>query len=124
MSAQKIAVTAEMDNGLDSPVSGHFGHCKTFVVSTVENGEIVNVETVPNPSHTSCSEPVMRLANIGVNVLITMGMGRRPFMVAQQVGLTVVKSGESTVGDAVHTYLKGLGKLMDGDGLCGGGGHH
>jgi predicted Fe-Mo cluster-binding NifX family protein len=96
MSAQKIAVTADMENGLESPVSGHFGHCKAFIVSTVEDGEIINVETVPNQGHTSCAEPVMRLANIGVNVLITMGMGMRPFMAAQQVGLTVVKSGEST----------------------------
>jgi predicted Fe-Mo cluster-binding NifX family protein len=122
MSAQKIAVTADMENGLESPVSGHFGHCKAFIVSTVEDGEIVNVESIPNLDHTSCAEPVMRLANIGVNVLITMGMGMRPFMAAQQVGLTVVKSGESTVGDAIHTYLKGVGKLMDSDGLCGGGG--
>lgn len=122
MSAQKIAVTADMDNGLDSPVSGHFGHCKAFIVSTVENGEIVNVETVPNPGHSSCAEPVMRLVNIGVNVLITMGIGMRPFMAAQQVGLTVVKSDDSTVGDAIHSYLKGVSKLMDNDELCGGGG--
>ena len=113
-----------MDNGLDSPISGHFGHCKAFIVSTVEDGEIVNVETIPNHGHTSCAEPVNHLASLGVDVLITMGMGMRPYMVAQQVGLTVVKSGHTTVGDAVRTYLKGVGQLMDRDGLCGGGGSH
>ena len=122
MSTQKIAVTADMPNGLDSPLSGHFGHCKAFIVSTVENGEIVNVETVPNLGHSSCAEPVMRLVNIGVQVLITMGMGMRPFMDAQQIGLTVVKGSGSTVGDAIESYIKGDGNLMDKDGLCGGGG--
>ena len=124
MSATKIAVTADMDNGLDSPVSGHFGHCKAFIVSTVEDGEIIKVEAVPNTGHTSCAEPVNRLASLGVDVLITMGMGMRPFMAAQQVGLTVVRSGNATVGDAIQTYLKGIGELMDRDGLCGGGGSH
>jgi predicted Fe-Mo cluster-binding NifX family protein len=111
-----------MDYGLDSPVSGHFGHCKTFIVSTVEDGEVVKVEAVPNSGHTSCAEPVNRLASLGVDVLITMGMGMRPYMVAQQIGLTVVRSGNATVGDAIQTYLKGIGELMDRDNLCGGGG--
>lgn len=122
MSIQKIAVTADMEMGLDSPLSGHFGHCKAFIVSTIENGEIVEVETVPNLGHTSCAEPVMRLANIGVNVLITMGMGMRPYMAAQQLGLTVVKGSGSTVGEAIHSFVKGSGTLMDKNGLCGGGG--
>jgi predicted Fe-Mo cluster-binding NifX family protein len=126
LSTQKIAVTADMDHGLDSPVSGHFGHCKAFIVSTVEDGEIVKVEAVPNMSHTSCAEPVNRLASLGVNVLITMGMGMRPFMHAQQVGLTVVRSDNATVGDAVQAYLNGVAELMNREGLCSGGGrgHH
>ena len=124
MSTQKIAVTADMDNGLDSPVSGHFGHCRAFIVSTVEDGEIVKVEAVPNPGHSSCAEPVNRLVDLGVNVLITMGMGMRPFMAAQQVGLTVFRSGNGTVGDAVQAYLTGVGEPMGRDGLCSGGGSH
>jgi predicted Fe-Mo cluster-binding NifX family protein len=124
VSTTKIAVTADMDNGLDSPISGHFGHCKAFIVSTVEDGEIVKVEAVPNTGHASCAEPVNRLASLGVDVLITMGMGMRPYMAAQQVGLTVVRSGNTTAGDAVLAYLKGAGELMDRDGLCGGGGSH
>jgi predicted Fe-Mo cluster-binding NifX family protein len=118
----KIAVTADMDNGLESPVSGHFGHCKAFIVSTVEDGEIVKVEVVPNLGHNSCGEPVNRLVDLGVSVLITMGMGMRPFMVAQQVGLAVVRSSETTVSDAIQKYLSGIGEPMGPEGLCSGGG--
>jgi predicted Fe-Mo cluster-binding NifX family protein len=122
LSTQKIAVTADMDNGLDSPISGHFGHCKAFIVATIQDGEIVRVETVPNLGHTSCADPVNHLAELDVDVLITMGMGMRPFMAAQQAGLTVVQSGDTTVGKAVRAYLNGVGKPMDHDGLCGGSG--
>jgi predicted Fe-Mo cluster-binding NifX family protein len=122
LSTQKIAVTADMENGLDSPISGHFGHCKAFIVATIEDGEIAEVETVPNLGHTSCADPVNHLAGLGVDTLITMGMGMRPFMAAQQAGLTVVQSGATTVGNAIRAYLEGLGKPMDRDGLCGGSG--
>ena len=122
LSTQKIAVTGDMENGLDSPISGHFGHCKAFIVATIEDGEIAEVETVPNLGHTSCADPVNHLAGLGVDTLITMGMGMRPFMAAQQAGLTVVQSGATTVGNAIRAYLEGLGKPMDRDGLCGGSG--
>jgi predicted Fe-Mo cluster-binding NifX family protein len=122
LSTQKIAVTADMENGLDSPISGHFGHCIAFIVATIEDGEIAEVETVPNLGHTSCADPVNHLAGLGVDTLITMGMGMRPFMAAQQAGLTVVQSGATTVGNAIRAYLEGLGKPMDRDGLCGGSG--
>jgi predicted Fe-Mo cluster-binding NifX family protein len=124
MSIEKIAVTADIDNGLDSPVSGHFGHCQAFIVSTVRDGEIIEVESIQNGPHGSCAEPVNRLAEMGVNVLITMGMGMRPYMAAQQVGLTVVRGGGATVGQAVENYIAGRGQMMDSDGLCAGGGSH
>jgi predicted Fe-Mo cluster-binding NifX family protein len=124
MSIEKIAVTADIDNGLDSPVSGHFGHCKAFIVSTVNDGKIVEVESLQNGPHGSCAEPVNRLAEMGVNVLITMGMGMRPFMAAQQVGLTVIRGNGGTVGQAVENYIAGQSRIMDSDELCSGGGNH
>jgi predicted Fe-Mo cluster-binding NifX family protein len=124
MNIEKIAVTADIDNGLDSPVSGHFGHCGAFIVATVRDGEIAQVESVINGAHSSCAEPVSRLADLGVNVLITMGMGMRPFMAAQQMGLSVVRGEEGTVREAVQRYIEGRSRMMDDEGLCSGGGNH
>jgi len=121
MSVERIAVTAENDNGLDSTVSGHFGHCKAFIVSTVKDGEIIEVESVLNGSHSTCAEPVDKLASLGVNVLITLGMGMRPYMHAQQIGLSVVKGSGGTVGEAIRSYIEGTHEVMERDGLCGGG---
>ena len=124
MTTERIAVTAEIDNGLDSPISGHFGHCKAFIVSTVEDGEIVNVETIYNGGHTSCAQPVNLLKQNGVDVLITLGMGGRPFMAAQQVGLKVIRGTMGSVRNAVEQYIAGSAPLMSSEGLCGGGRAH
>jgi predicted Fe-Mo cluster-binding NifX family protein len=124
LSVEKVAVTADMDNGLDSPISGHFGHCRAFIVSTVRDGEIVEVETLHNQGHTSCAQPVNMLVENGVSVLITMGMGMRPFMAAQQSGLTVMRGIGGTVREAVNLYIEGKSQTMSDDGLCQGGGAH
>lgn len=124
MTTERIAVTAEVDKGLDSPISGHFGHCKAFIVSTVENGSIVGVETIYNNGHTSCDQPVNLLIDNGVDVLITLGMGGRPFMVAQQTGLKVVRGVQGSVRDAIQQYIDGKAQIMTAEGLCQGGQAH
>ena len=124
MSIQRIAVPAETENGLESPISGHFGHSPLFVISTVEDGEIVEVETLRNAAHASCAEPVMKLAERGVQVLLAGGMGMRPFMVTQQVGIEVIRAEGTTVAEAVENFLRGNSTKMGSDALCGGGGHH
>lgn len=124
LSIEKVAVTADVDNGLDSPISGHFGHCRAFIVSTIKDGEIVEVETISNDGHTSCAQPVNLLVENGVEVLITMGMGMRPFMAAQQSGLKVMRGTGGSVRDAVNLYIQGKSQTMGNDGLCQGGGAH
>ena len=123
MSTQKIAVPAIAEQGLDSPISGHFGKSPLFVVSTIKDGEIVEVETIRNQGHSSCAEPVMALADSGVKILIATGMGRRPYMVTQQVGISVVRADGLTVGEVIKNYLKGNSSDIGTDGLCGGGSH-
>lgn len=124
MSSIKVAVPVDGTQGLDSPVSGHFGHCQAFVVTTIEDGKVVDVKTLENHGHTSCAAPVMLLADNGVKVLITTGIGRRPYMVTQQVGMSVVKGEGRTAKEAVDNYIQGNSAVFGQDSLCGGGGAH
>ncbi|MFW9965831.1 MAG: NifB/NifX family molybdenum-iron cluster-binding protein [Candidatus Thorarchaeota archaeon] len=124
MTTYKIAVPATSEQGLDSPISGHFGHSPMFVVSTVVDGEITEVETMTNSGHSSCAEPVMALAERGVHILIASGMGRRPYMITQQAGMTVVMAEGVTVGEVLRNYLEGNASDMRADSLCGGGSNH
>lgn len=65
----KVAVTYE--NGM---VYQHFGHCKSFKIYEIENGEVVSSEVVnaPGNGHTSA---VNFLINNGVYALICGGIG-------------------------------------------------
>jgi predicted Fe-Mo cluster-binding NifX family protein len=124
MTTHKIAVPAISEQGLDSPISGHFGKSPMFVVSTIVDGKIVEVETVMNAGHSSCAEPVMALADRGVKILIALGMGRRPYKVTQHVGIAVVKAEGATVREVLLNYLEGSSSDMGTDSLCGGGSDH
>jgi predicted Fe-Mo cluster-binding NifX family protein len=126
MSSVKVAIPVEGNQGLDSPISAHFGHCKAFVVSTIEDGKVTNTETLVNPPHSSCAEPVINLANNGVRILIAQGMGGRPYMVTQQVGMTVIKGQGTTAREVIDSFLNGNTSEFGQDALCSGGGsgHH
>ena len=123
LSTMTVAIPVDSDQGLDSPTSAHFGHCQAFVLSTIEDGQVTNVRIIPNPGHSSCAEPVMNLANNGVNILIAQGMGRRPFMVTQQVGMSVVKADGVTAREVIDNFLKGIAVLAGACGIGGQGGH-
>lgn len=124
MSSMTIAIPVDSDKGLDSPTSAHFGHCHAFVLSTIEDGKIIEVKTMPNQGHSSCAEPVLNLAQNGVKVLIAQGMGRRPYMVTQQVGMAVVKGEGITAREVIDNFLKGMTQSFSQDSLCGGGSEH
>ncbi|TXT56597.1 MAG: hypothetical protein BAJATHORv1_20187 [Candidatus Thorarchaeota archaeon] len=124
MQIEKVAVPASELSGLDSQISSHFGHCPAFVVSTIKDGKIIDVETVENSSHRSCAEPVMLLADRGVKVLLASGMGGRPYMISQQVGISVIKAVGSTVREVIENYLSGNGSTFGDDSLCSGGRQH
>lgn len=121
-----IAVPSANPGGLDSPLGEHFGHCDLYTVVTADNGRISRVEVVPNVPHQQggCMAPVQHLADIGVNQLIAGGMGLRPLMGLNQMGIKVYYgSGAQTVGEAVQAMLAGELPEYKQEHTCGGGGH-
>jgi predicted Fe-Mo cluster-binding NifX family protein len=124
MSIEKVAVPAETGQGLDSPISSHFGHAPVFVLSTIKNGEIQEVELLDNRSHSGCGGLIDLLVGRGVQVLIVLGMGGRPYMMAQQAGMPVVRAIGSTVNEAIENYVKGAASHVRDEELCAGGGRH
>ena len=126
MSAILIAVPSEFPGGLASALGAHFGHCELYTLVSVENGEIQNVDVVPNVPHQQggCMAPVQYLASKGVKQLIAGGMGLRPLMGFNQVGIDVYYGGEArTVGEAVASAIEGKLMQFSQEHTCGGGGH-
>ena len=126
MSAILVAVPSEFPGGLASALGAHFGHCELYTLVSVENGEIRNVDVVPNVPHQQggCMAPVQYLASKGVKQLIAGGMGLRPLMGFNQVGTDVYYGGEArTVGEAVASAIEGKLMQFSQEHTCGGGGH-
>ena len=64
--------------------------------------------------------PVDLLANRGIRILIAGGMGMRPLLGFNQVGIDVYKNGgASKVGQAVQAFLSGSLARFSTESSCG-----
>jgi predicted Fe-Mo cluster-binding NifX family protein len=122
-----IAIPSTNPGGLDAPLGAHFGHCDLYTLVTAENGQVTDVQVIPNVPHQQggCMAPVQHLANNGVQQLIAGGMGFRPLMGFNQAGIDVFfGGGAQTVGQAVEAMLAGELQQFTQKHTCGGGGGH
>lgn len=105
----RIAIAAENNNGLDAPVSPHFGHAAYFVLVDTDGGEIKSVSTIANPfcgSH-GCGPVGGFVAEQGAQVMLVGGMGRRAMQALQSMGIEAVTGATGSVHEAVQQYLNG-----------------
>lgn len=124
MEKARIAVPSTVPGGLEAEVGAHFGHCDLYTIIDVENGAVTAVSTLPNVPHQQggCMAPVQHLAGNGVNTLIAGGMGMRPLMGFNQMGIDVFYgAGAPSVGTAVDALLKGALVRFTQEYTCGGG---
>jgi predicted Fe-Mo cluster-binding NifX family protein len=126
MSATLIAIPSENPGGLDAGIGAHFGHCDLYTLVAVQDGAIGDVSVIPNVPHQQggCMAPVQYLASKGVRQLIAGGMGFRPLMGFNQVGIEVYYGGGAkTVGEAVQAAIAGQLTQFSQEHTCGGGQH-
>ena len=122
-----IAIPSENPGGLDAGLGTHFGHCDLYTLVTVDDGQIADVQVLPNVPHQQggCLAPVQHLAGNGVKQLIAGGMGLRPLMGFNQAGIDVYYgAGAQTVGQAVQAMLAGQLPQFKQENTCGGSGCH
>jgi predicted Fe-Mo cluster-binding NifX family protein len=120
-----IAVPSASPGGLEAPLGAHFGHCELYTMVAVEDGNISRVDVIPSVPHAQggCMAPVQYLAENGAKILIAGGMGLRPLMGFNQMGIDVYFGGNAmTVGDAVQALVQGKLPQFSQEHTCGGGG--
>jgi predicted Fe-Mo cluster-binding NifX family protein len=125
MKSTVVAIPSSYPGGLEAALGAHFGHCDLYTVVKIANGKIEEIATLPNVPHQQggCMAPVNHLAQNGVQVLIAGGMGMRPLMGFNQVGITVLYGGSAqTVGEAVDGLMQGRLQQFTSEFTCGGGG--
>ena len=104
-------VTAAMGD----QVAQHFGHCETFTFFDVEDGKILNVESIPNPGHRPGFLPNF-LADKGAKVIIAGGMGGGAVDIFNERGVEVIVGASGDARAAVEAYLKG--ELVSTGSVC------
>lgn len=97
----RIAVASEGVN-----VTEHFGHCEGFLIYDAENGKILQEEMVANPGHKPGFLPNF-LADRGVKVIISGGMGGGAVDIFNERGVEVVVGASGAAKNAVESYLRG-----------------
>ena len=97
----KIAVASEKEM-----VTEHFGHCEGFMIFDTENNQIVKSETIANPGHKPGFLPNF-LADRGVNVIISGGMGGGAVEIFNERNIEVIVGAKGNAKAAVEAYLKG-----------------
>ena len=117
----KIALPSMAPGGLEAEISAHFGHSDVFTMVSIEDNKIAGAEIIQNPPHSQggCMAPVMLLKNNGADAIIVTGIGMRPLMGFQQVGIKVYSGIPGTAEFVVNEYLAGRLKQAGEDIVCG-----
>jgi predicted Fe-Mo cluster-binding NifX family protein len=105
----RIAISADGNQGLESPVGQHFGRCPYFILVDVEGQEVKAVTVVENPyygNHAAGQVPAF-ISSQGADVMLAGGMGGRAVDFFRQYGIQPVSGASGTVRDALSRYLGG-----------------
>lgn len=116
----RIAIPSEVPGGLEARRSGHFGHCECFTMVDVVDGKVGEVEILHNAPHTEggCMAPVLLLAEHNVDAIVVDGIGGRPLMGFNQVGIAVHAGVGGDVQTAVHAFIQGGLPVVGLEGAC------
>lgn len=97
----KIAVASE-----GKMTAGHFGHCEQFNIYDVEGGRIMKEVAIPNPGHKPGFLPNY-LYDLGVNVIISGGMGGGAVAIFNEKGIEVIMGAIGEARQNVLAYIEG-----------------
>ena len=109
----KMKFAVPVENGKLCP---HFGHCERFAIIEAENNNIITEKYINPPMHEPGSYPRF-LAELGVNVIISGGMGMKAQELFGQNQIKVCVGVNSDLPKSlVEQYLKN--ELATGENLC------
>ncbi len=112
----KVAVASDGKN-----VTEHFGYCNGFLIYNVQNNKIIEENSLPNPGHKPGFLPNF-LADHGVNVIISGGMGGGAVEIFNDRNVEVIVGATGSAKEAVEKYLKG--ELKTTGSVCHEHSHH
>ena len=119
----KLCFPVERNEGLDSPVYGHFGSAPLFVLVDSETGQVSEVLNRDlHHAHGACN-PLRALGGQEVEAIVVGGIGAGALMGLHHAGLKVYRA----LGETISDSLKHLAQVelpeITPDQVCGGHSH-
>ena len=108
----------------EGKLCAHFGHCETFsfIDVDIETKNILNIKTQAPEDGVSC-QCASWLAEQGVQIVLAGGIGGRPMMVLNQLGIEVITGcPEMDIEEIVNLFINN--QLILGENSCGHDEHH
>jgi predicted Fe-Mo cluster-binding NifX family protein len=116
----KISIPSLRPGGLEADVSAHFGHCELFTAVEIDENEIKKVWTIDNKGEHNCMIPVQKMRQEGIDTVLIGGIGRKPLMEFQRMGIRVHFGANGTVKNAVSDFLNDCLKEATMEDVCHG----
>jgi predicted Fe-Mo cluster-binding NifX family protein len=116
----KICFPVEHNNGLESPVYGHFGSAPLFVVVdsvTGEVNEVVNRDQ--HHAHGAC-KPLKALGGEAAEAIVVGGIGAGALMGLNRAGLKVYRALGTTIAENLACLANVELPELTADQVCGG----
>ncbi len=105
----KIAFATDTKDGLQAPISQHFGRCACFIVLDVGKSDDSSFEVYPNAAaenHNPGDVPNL-IKSFGANTIVSGGMGYRAKQFFEDMGIQCVVGAAGTVGQVVEQIRSG-----------------
>lgn len=95
----RIAFPVQEDQGLESPVYGHFGSAPLFVVLDSGSGAFESIgNTDAHHMHGEC-QPIKALGGTPVDLVVVGGIGAGALMKLHSLGIKVFRAVEGSVNE-------------------------
>ena len=110
----KLLIAIDEDEGMDSKLSEHFGHCSYFAIYETDAGDFEIVENKLDHSNSDMT-PVDQIMKFEPDAVFTLGMGGRAVKLFGEVGVKL-KTGNYKIVREVIENVENLEELNFG---CG-----
>ncbi len=101
----RMKIAAPSRNG---QIDEHFGHCKEYLVFTVNGKDLIPEANIPSPEGCGCKSGVaVDLAAAGVTHMVAGNMGGGAVRVLTSHGITVIRGASGDAKKAVQAFVDG-----------------
>lgn len=108
----KILIAINENNGIDSKLSEHFGHCPFFAIYEIETKELKIIKNKLKHSYSKLT-PVDQIMKFEPNIIFSKGMGGRAIKLFEEKNVEIKTGDYNTIKEVIKN-LNSLSKLTGG----------